>query len=550
MDQSVGNTLITQRFDQTVKSRAKEPATQFMGQERSFGDLAQRTEAIAKGLQDLGVKQGDKVGLVMGNSPQFICYYYAVLKIGAVVVNFNPLYTSSELTDLVALVEPKVLVTFNLKEFAQKVDKVAQIKDCIKHVVMIPFQNSLPFAKSILFNVFKRSMVTTSLETDKLVRHADLIANEGGATYPTIGRDDLAVLQFTGGTTGLPKAAMLTHGNIAANLDQCLDYFGTIPEGSSQMVVLPFFHIFAMTTVMNFSVAMGMKMVMMPRFEIKGFLDLIQKEKPNIMCAVPTIFQAVLNNEIAKNCDLSSLQYCISGGAPLPAEVKRSFEDFAECVVVEGYGMSETSPVVASNPLHGLNKPGSIGNLWTGIELSIRDVDDHSKIVDEGASGELCFKGPNVMAGYYGNPESTENAFVDGYFRSGDVGHVDEEGYLFIDDRLKDMIICSGYKVYPKAIEEAIYEHPAVAEALVLSRADTYRGEAPVAYVAVKDCQALTGPELLSFLKSHLSKIEMPDEVVFRDVLPKTLIGKPSRKDLRLELIAEAEAEEALKTAA
>ncbi len=534
-----GATPITQTFDRTVAQKPDAIATAFMGQQRSYGLLGQKVERVAKGLQDLGLKPGDRVGLVMPNAPQFIIYYYAVLKLGGVVVNFNPLYTEAELTDLVESVKPKALVSFNLKAIVQKVAVVAEASADVEHLVMIPFTNSLPFTKSLLFKAFKGADVVSKLESSKLVHHASLMASQGAASYPEIKPEQLAILQFTGGTTGRPKAAMLSHRNIAANVEQALDWLPPLPEGSSHMAVLPFFHIFAMTSVMNYSIALGLKMVMMPRFELRQFMALIDKQKPNVLCAVPTILQAVINSPLRKKYDLSSLEFCISGGAPLPAEVKRSFEALAGATVVEGYGLSETSPVLTSNPFDGVNKAGSIGLTWPGVELSVRDLEDPSKVMAQGESGELCFKGPNVFMGYYNNPSATEASFVDGYFRTGDVGYQDEEGYIFINDRVKDMIIASGFKVYPRAIEDALYKHPAVAEALVLGVPDDYRGEAPMAYVALKEGQAVEKDALEDFLTQYLSKIEMPRDIVFRDALPKTLIGKPSRKDLRIEIAAE-----------
>ncbi len=537
--QPYGQVPVTVTFDRTVAEQPEAIATYFMGQQRSYALLGEKVARVAKGLQDQGIGPGDRVGLVMPNAPQFIIYYYAVLKLGAVVVNFNPLYTESELSELVASVKPKVLVSFNLKAIVQKVATVAEASAHVEHLVMIPFTNTLTFTKSLLFRAFKGADVVQKLDCSKLLHHSELMASEGDADYPVIDPEQLAILQFTGGTTGRPKAAMLSHRNIAANVEQALDWLPPLPVGSSHMAVLPFFHIFAMTSVMNYSIALGIKMVMMPRFELRQFMSLIDKQKPNVLCAVPTIFQAVINSPDRKKYDLSSLEFCISGGAPLPAEVKSGFETIAGATVVEGYGLSETAPVLTSNPFEGVNKPGSIGLTWPGVELSVRDLEDPSQELPQGQSGELCFRGPNVFMGYFDNPQATANSFVDGYFRTGDVGYVDEEGYIFINDRIKDMIIASGYKVYPRAIEDALYKHEAVAEALVLGVKDEYRGEAPMAYVALKAGQSVDKDGLMDFLSQYLSKIEMPEDFIFRDALPKTLIGKPSRKDLRIEIAAE-----------
>jgi long-chain acyl-CoA synthetase len=302
------------------------------------------------------------------------------------------------------------------------------------------------------------------------------------------------------------------------------------------MGILPFFHVFGMTVVMNFSVSMGATMILMPRFELNAGLKLIRQTKPTLMPGVPTLYTALMNSPNLKPGDLASLKFCFSGGAPLPLEVKRGFEKVSGCTLVEGYGLSETSPVATANPLIGANKEGSIGIPMPGTRLSLRSLEDPSREVPLGETGEIAINGPQVMKGYWQRPKETADVFSGDFFRTGDVGYMDAEGFTFIVDRIKDIIICSGFNVYPRRIEEAIYEFAPVEEVTVLGIPDPYRGEAPKAFVKLREGANVTVEELYKFLEPKLSKIEMPAEIEFRDSLPKTMIGKLSKKELRAEL--------------
>jgi long-chain acyl-CoA synthetase len=298
------------------------------------------------------------------------------------------------------------------------------------------------------------------------------------------------------------------------------------------MAVLPFFHVFAMTVALNLSVATGAEITLMPRLDIKGLIAAIRRKQPTTMPGVPTLFTALYTHPAAQRPHFTAMKSCISGGAPLPAEVKAKFEALAKCRVVEGYGLSETSPVVACNPLRGVHKTGSVGIPLPGTIIEILSLDDPSQTMTRGERGEVAIRGPQVMQGYWKNPEATKSVLTDGRLRTGDVGYLDEDGYLFIVDRIKDIIIASGYKIYPRNVEEAIYKHPKVAECIVLGLKDPYRGETVKAYVAPLPGQTLDEDELRTFLKDKLSPIEMPKLIEFRQSLPKTLIGKPSKRAL------------------
>jgi long-chain acyl-CoA synthetase len=351
------------------------------------------------------------------------------------------------------------------------------------------------------------------------------------------------VLQYTGGTTGTPKGAMLTHANVYVNVQQVSSASPDLVDGVERVFgVLPFFHVFALTVVMNLGIAHAAEIIIMPRFALDDALKLIDKTKPTIMPGVPTLFNAIMNHPQIGDFDLSSLKFCLSGGAALPIEVKQRFEAVTGCKVVEGYGLSESSPVVTCNPLEGPVKPGSIGMPLPGTVISLRDLGDPTKEVPVGEKGEICISGPQVMLGYYKRPQDTAEQMVDGFLRTGDVARMDEQGFFFIEDRIKDLIISSGFNVYPRRIEEAIYEHPSVAEVTVIGIKDKKRGEAPKAFVRLKPGMSVTVPELCEHLAARISKIEMPSAIEFRDELPKTMIGKLSKKELKAEEAAKGTA--------
>ena len=308
-----------------------------------------------------------------------------------------------------------------------------------------------------------------------------------------------------------------------------------VDGGERVMGVLPFFHVFAMTVVMNFGIAKASEMLIMPRFVLDDALKLIDKGKPTVMPGVPTLFNAILNHPKLKSFDLSSLKFCLSGGAALPLEVKQNFERNTGCKLVEGYGLSETSPVATCNPMNGPVKEASIGLPLPGTIISLRDLSDPTREVPHGERGEVCIAGPQVMKGYYKRPSETADQFVGHFLRTGDVAVMDADGFFYIVDRIKDLIICSGYNVYPRRVEEAIYEHPAVEEVTVIGIKDKYRGEAPKAFIKLKSGQSATAEDIMRHLEVKISKIELPAEIEFRDALPKTMIGKLSKKELKAE---------------
>ena len=537
---------LTQLLDTATRDYPRNPAISFKGKTLTYTDLSGQVATVAAGLQSVGLKRGTRVGLFLPNTPAFIIYYFAILKTGATVVNFNPLYTLEELTFQVRDSGTEIMVTHDLKVLFDKIEALID-RGVLARSIVVPFAPMLPPTTAVLFKLFKTkdvANIAASKVRDRVIP-GSMMTEKGRAFLPvTINPlEDVAVLQYTGGTTGTPKAAMLTHANLHANAMQINAWATGLIQGQERVLgVLPLFHVFAMTVVMNMGISKAANIILMPRFQLDEALKLITREKPTMMPAVPTIFTAINNHPKLKNFNVSSLKFCISGGAPLPLEVKLKFEALTGSSVVEGYGLSEASPVVTCNPMDGPPVSGSIGPPLPGTIISLRDLDDPTKEVAQGERGELCVKGPQVMKGYWNKPNETAGQFIGEYLRTGDVAIMNENGHFFIVDRIKDLIICSGFNVYPRRIEDAIYEHPAVQEVTVIGIKDAYRGEAPKAFIKLKAGMTATAADIMKHLEPKIAKMELPSQIEFRDSLPKTMIGKLSKK----ELVAEERAKEKL----
>lgn len=531
-------------LDDAVRDYGHLPCTNFLGRTLSYGEIGDLVGQTAAALQRQGVRKGTKVGLFLPNSPTFIIYFFAVLKAGGTVVNFNPLYTVAELTHQVEDSDTELMITLDLKVLFDKVEALLQ-SGCLARALVAPFPSLLPATKAALFRLFRSRELARPLSSpvaNRVMLEGEALA--GAATMQPVAIDpenDVAVLQYTGGTTGTPKGAMLTHANVYINVQQVAATAPDLEPGVERVLgVLPFFHVFALTVVMNLGIAKAAEIIIMPRFALDDALKLIDRTKPTIMPGVPTLFNAIMNHPKIASFDLSSLKFCLSGGAALPIEVKQRFEAITGCKVVEGYGLSEASPVVACNPIDGPARAGSIGIPLVGTTISLRDLNNPELEVPLGEKGEICVKGPQVMKGYYKRPEDTAAQMVGEYLRTGDVACMDADGFFYIKDRIKDLIISSGFNVYPRRVEEALYEHPAVAEVTVIGIRDKKRGEAPKAFVRLKADTSVTVAELMEHLQARISKIELPAEIEFRAELPKTLIGKLSKKELKAEEDAKA----------
>ena len=507
----------------------------FMGRKYSYAEIAAGVTQVAKGLQDLGVEKGDRIGLFLPNVPHYVSAYYGAMAIGATVVNFSPLYTVEELNHQVEDSGTKILFTLSASAVFPTAYQVLQ-QSSLERLVVGSIAGALPKGKALFYRLFRRKENSSQPDDDRITPFADLINNDGNYKAANIRPEkDIALLQYTGGTTGVPKGAMLSHQNLTANARQINGIDPYIDEADRLMGVLPFFHVFANSAVLNRTVERGGEIVMLPRFDAKQTLKAITRNQITAMPGVPTMYQALLDHPDIDKTNFSSLKVCVSGGAPLPQELKKKFEAKTGAKLVEGYGLTESSGVVSANPYEGLNKPGTIGQPVAATLVKLVDKEDPTKPVPDGEPGELIFSGPQVMQGYWNMPEADEEVFVDGFLRTGDVAQIDEDGYIKIVDRIKDMIAVGGFKVFPSQVEEVLYKHKAVKEALVIGVPDKYRGESPKAYIALEDGASATGEELKNWLNPQLGKHERVIEVVVRESLPKTIIGKLDRKALRAE---------------
>ena len=518
---------------------APKPAMDFLGRRWSYAELGSLVDRAAEGLRRLGAARGTRIGLCLPNCPWYVVAYHAALKAGATVVNYSPLQTAAEMAAQAADSGTEVMITLDLDPILPRVLGLLRGESPVQRVVVARFARGLPAVKGIAFRVARRRSIAAVPRGDDRVLGFDALLSAPPMTAPpAIEPADLAVLQYTGGTTGTPKGVMLTHANLCANLRQVNAWFSTCQEGEERMLaVLPFFHIFAMTVAMNAALAWGAELIMLPRYEWSSLLAALRRRRPTIFPGVPTLFKAVLDNG-ATAADLASARVCISGGAPLPLQVKEDFERLAGARLVEGYGLTEASPVCFCNPLEGENRAGTIGLPLPGLRAEIRSLEDPTRAVPPGEKGELCVAGPNVMAGYWRRPEETAAVLgPDGFLRTGDAGVMDADGYVTLVDRIKDLILCSGFNVYPRMIEEAIYRHPEVIAATVVGMPDDYRGESPAAFVQTRPGSTLDPAALRAFLQDRLSPIEMPRLIELRAELPRTAVGKLSKKELRQEVL-------------
>ncbi len=533
-DMDVPGGAVQSLLDNTAAKYPDRPCINFLGKKYTYAEILDLSNRVAYGLQQLGVKKDTKVGIFMPNAPFFIIFYYGILKAGGVVVNYNPLYAEREIVWQVNDSETEIMVTLDLQALFPKLQTV-MAQSCLKKIIVCPLAVALPFPKNLLFPVFKSSEIAKIDWDQNIISYNHLIDNKG--SYQSLERDtytDTALLQYTGGTTGISKGAMLTHNNVYGNTYQAAKWFGgsdTKPE--RVLAALPLFHVFAMTAVMNLSIKVGAEIIMMfPRFNALDAMKMIERYKITFFPAVPTIYNMINNHAAVHKYDLKSLRACLSGGAPLPAEVRYRFEELTKCYLVEGYGLSETSPAVVVNPLGGINKENSIGLPFPSTFIKIMSLTDPTQEMPLGEKGEVCVKGPQVMKGYWKRPDETQRVMQNGFFYTGDVGYMDEDGYVFLVDRIKDLIICNGYNIYPRHVEEAIYMHPAVEEVTVIGIPDAHKGEIPKAFIKLKERFEITPEDIKIFLRDKISPLEIPRQIEFRDALPKTMIGKLSKKEL------------------
>ena len=522
-------------LEQAYKEFANKEALIFYDKRTTYEELYNSALYFAGALQSLGVKKGDRVALLLPNCPAYPVAYYGTVKIGAIVAQFNPLYTERELEKLIDDAGAKVAVTLDVLAYKfndivakRKIDKLIIAK--LRHFLPFPLNLIAPL-KTLKEPKFKAPSGFEVYDFKSLIEKRLTPSPVDIDIY-----EDVAVFQYTGGTTGLAKAAMLTHRNIVCNTLQVVSWAHMAERGKEVvMCVLPFFHVYGMTVGMNVGFYLGGTLVLEPRFEVERVVKLIEKYKVTLFPGVPTIYVAIYKyvSESSKKVDLSSVKFCLSGGAPLPVEVAEEFECLTGGKVREGYGLSESSPVTHANLPDAPPKKGSIG-----IPVS----DTCAKIVDPetgedmpvGEPGELCVKGPQVMKGYWNRPEETKKTLdKDGWLHTGDIAYMDEDGYFYIVDRKKDMIIAGGYNIYPREVEEVLYQHPKVLECAVIGVPDEYRGETVKAFIVLKPGETATAEEIIEFCRKHLAAYKVPKLIEFMDELPKSAVGKVLRRILR-----------------
>ncbi len=527
--------LVTDFLDNAVLDHAERVSLDYLGRTWSYGEIGRMVARAARGLQDLGLAQGDRFALCLPNTPYFVVLYFAALKVGAVVIALNPLYTEHEMDHLIRDSGARMIAVPDIAAIHGKVRAVGPAAG-IEKIVVCSMSAILPMAKSIGWRVLNRNDRVHFFDDGLHVSFSRLLANRAPAAPVALTPEDMAVLQYTGGTTGSPKGAVLTHRNLTANALQMRAHIATGLKGPQRtLAVLPMFHVFALTCVLNYSILIAAELVLLPRFSMKSMLATIKRKPPSLFFGVPTLFIAMNALPRRQLPDLSHLRACISGGAPLPLDVRSNFEALMGMRICEGYGLTEASPIVTCNPIDGVIKENSCGPHFPGTVVEIRDPDDPATLLPTGARGEVCVRGPQVMAGYWHRPEDTAAAFIDGALRTGDIGYLDDDGYLYLVDRIKDLILSGGYNVYPRVIEEAAYRHPAIEEAIAIAVPDAYRGQRPKLFVKLHAGQRAEPEEIRTFLATYLSKVELPKIVEIRDHLPRTLVGKLSKKELVAE---------------
>jgi long-chain acyl-CoA synthetase len=518
----------------------------YYGTKLTYAQFSLYANRFAIELQRLGVKKGDRVAIALPNIPQYPIAFYGALRAEAIVVPTNPLYTEREMQYQLADSGARALVTLDtLYPIAQAIRK----QTVLEHIIVTSAADFFPPVLRALYLLDQQRtrQPETRLTSKKLhedptlhVMHTILEAHTSDEITPfnspvPVSAEDLAVLQYTGGTTGPSKGAMLTHRNLLANAMQTRAWFPTAREGEEVMLcAAPFFHAYGMTVCMNVSILVSATMVLLPRFKPKDVVKTIRQYHPTLFPGIPTMYLAIMREASRHPEDLKSIKYCVSGAAPLPAKVQSDFEAITHGKLVEGYGLSEAGPVTHCNPLTDECRNGSIGLPFPDVDAAIVNQET-GEPVPVGEVGELVVKGPNVMRGYWNREEVTRAAFRDGWLRTGDLGKMDADGYFYVVERIKDVIITSGFKVFPREVEEVLFQHPAVADAAVAGVPDAYRGEKVAAFIVLKagvEESEKTRQELIQFCKQGLTAYKVPRTMVFRKSLPKSLIGKVIRREL------------------
>ncbi|MBU0972525.1 MAG: long-chain fatty acid--CoA ligase [Proteobacteria bacterium] len=529
--------LVPRYLEESTKNFPDNPALIFQGFTLTFTEFNEMVARFSAALKGFGIKKGDSVAILLPNVIPCAVAYYAILRIGGIVVLNNPLYSDRELEHQFTDSNSKFLITLDL--LTNRMVKLRE-KTNIKTIVYTSIGDYLPFVKRLLFPLVakKKGLAADVTPAKDLYKFKDIIAKYSpDFTQADVKMDDVAMYQYTGGTTGVSKGVMLTHRNISYQIQQIEAWFPKFDKGAEVMLgALPFFHVFGMSVSMNFAIRMGWANVLVPKPQPEPLLEAISKFKVTFAPLVPTMYIGMLDHPNMEHTDLTSVKGCFSGSAPLPMEVINSFQKKTGSIIVEGFGLTESTPVTHINPFNGTRKQGSIGIPIPNTECKIVDLKDETKEMPVGEPGELLMRGPQVMKGYLGKPDETKKTMTqDGFLRTGDVATMDEDGYFYIVDRIKDMILSGGYNVYPRDIDEVLFEHPKILEACSIGIPHPKRGEAVKAFVILKEGQKMTAEEVIAYCDTKLAKYKLPVEVEFRQELPKSNVGKILRKDLRAQ---------------
>ena len=510
-------------------------AIHFMGRDMTYRELYESSLKFANYLSSLGIGKGDRVAIMLPNCPQNVIGYYGILYAGGIVVQTNPLYTEREVAYQMKDSGAKAILSLDI--LYPRISKVVKETN-LENVIITGIKDYLPFPKNLVYPFIQKKQYGFSVKVEHSgINHLFTEVLKAGKAekidVPFDFEDDVAILQYTGGTTGFPKGVMLSHKNLISNASMCDAWLYQSKKGEGTILgILPFFHVYGMTTVLILSVMLGNRMVLLPKFDAETALKTIDKQKPTLFPGAPTIYIGLLNHPDIAKYDLSSITACLSGSAPLPVEVQEKFERITGGKLVEGYGLTESSPVTHANLIWAKSRiKGSVGIPWPDTDAAIFQVDS-TEPLPVGEIGEICVRGPQIMKGYWNRPEETENTLRDGWLLTGDLGYMDEKGYFFVVDRKKDMIIAGGFNIYPREIEEVLYEHPAIQECVVAGIPDPYRGETVKAYIVLKEGENVSEEDLNTFCREHLASFKVPRYYEFKKELPKTAVGKILRRTL------------------
>ncbi|BBD07285.1 AMP-binding protein [Desulfovibrio ferrophilus] len=524
-------------LDRAAKNYPRRNAIVFRNWKMNYKTLHKTAEIMAANLRHLGIQPGDRVSVMLPNLPQTIIAYWGVLKSGAICVMTNPLYMEKELIHQLGDANCKTMIVLD-----HLWPKIKAVKDRlpVKKFIVTSISDGLGFPLNKLYK-FKAKKNNLFMDVPIDGKHilpwkSMLKGNERISRPPADPRQDTALLQYTGGTTGISKGVVITHSNMTANVQQAHQMLHSLGDRHESFVnVLPFFHIYGLTVGLNLPTSIGATMLPVPRFVPQDLLKVIKKNKPTIFPGAPAVYAALLHQKNIAPKDFKSLDVCVSGSAPIPVETLEQFKKVANCEIVEGYGLTEASPATHFNPLGGVKKFGSIGLPMPDTDCQIVDMDVGQVPMPPGKKGELIIRGPQVMKGYWNRPDETANVLRNGWLYTGDIATMDEEGYFFIVDRKKDLIISSGYNIYPREIDEVLYEHEKIKDAVAVGIRHPSRGEIVKAYVVLHEGYEMTKSEVISFCRQKLAKYKLPRQVEFRDELPKTMVGKVLRRALRAE---------------